>query len=256
MKNNLRHRAALELDPALRFAPGLSMTNRFIAALILISSLLAVLETEPTILSGRELMFSVLETIILLIFIAEYGFRVWSSVENAAFPSRLKYILTPGALLDLAVILIIMLTMYGFEGVILRLLRLGRLLRLAKLGRYSTAMKNISEAVSARRFELTISVAIAMTLLLISASALYVIESEHQPEAFGSIPRAMWWSIATLTTVGYGDVVPITALGRVFAAITALTGIGLIAMPAGILASAFSDAVQKRRNESGKADPQ
>jgi voltage-gated potassium channel len=94
--------------------------------------------------------------------------------------------------------------------------------------------------------------AIAGALLLISASALYVLEGGAQPDAFGSIPRAMWWSVATLTTVGYGDVVPVTALGRVFATLTAITGVGLIAMPAGILASAFSDAMQRKRDREDK----
>jgi voltage-gated potassium channel len=88
-------------------------------------------------------------------------------------------------------------------------------------------------------------------LLLISSTFLYLVEGDAQPEAFGSIPRAMWWSIATLTTVGYGDVIPVTALGRVFSGVTAIIGIGLIAMPTGILAAAFSDGLERRRNKVG-----
>jgi voltage-gated potassium channel len=91
------------------------------------------------------------------------------------------------------------------------------------------------------------SVMIAGVLLLVSSTLLYIVEGDGQPEAFGSIPRAMWWSIATLTTVGYGDVIPVTAIGRLLSGLTALLGIGLIAMPTGILASAFSDALQRQR---------
>lgn len=95
-------------------------------------------------------------------------------------------------------------------------------------------------------YELLLSVGVAGLLLLLSSAFLYAVEAAAQPEAFGSVPRALWWSIATLTTVGYGDVTPITALGKLFAGITAVAGIGLIAMPTGILAAAFSDAFQKK----------
>ena len=93
------------------------------------------------------------------------------------------------------------------------------------------------------------SLVIAGILLLVSSTLLYMIEGEGQPDDFGSIPRAMWWSIATLTTVGYGDAVPHTVIGRILAGFTAVTGIGLIAMPTGILAAAFSDALQRQREE-------
>ncbi len=98
------------------------------------------------------------------------------------------------------------------------------------------------------------SLAIAGMLLLISSTLLYLIEGEGQPDDFGSIPRAMWWSIATLTTVGYGDAFPVTPLGKILAGFTALTGIGLIAMPTGILASAFSDALQRQREEHDRKE--
>lgn len=251
----MRAAVARELDPELNPRPGLSSTNRLIVWIIILSSALAILATEPAIHTGREAMVQVLEYGILAIFVVEYVARVWSSIENSRYSGRLSYMVRPDALLDLAVIGVIALSFAGFEGVVLRLLRLGRLLRLAKLGRYSSALRTIGEAIAVRRFELIVSLAIASVLLLVSASALYVLEAEHQPDAFGSIPRAMWWSIATLTTVGYGDVVPITPLGRVFAAVTALTGIGLIAMPAGILASAFSDALQRRRDDQGNGEP-
>ena len=91
-------------------------------------------------------------------------------------------------------------------------------------------------------------------LLILSATVLYLVEGEDQREAFGSIPRAMWWAVATLTTVGYGDVYPVTVLGKVFASVTAIAGIALIAMPTGILAAAFSDAMQGQKVKKAEAD--
>lgn len=246
---NTRRRLAEALDPALRDRPGLSPLNRAVVAVILASLLLVVLETEPALSEPHAAIFAGLELLVLALFAAEYAARIWVSVENPRNASRLGYALRPMALLDLVVILSMATAFVGFEGTLLRLLRLIRLLRVARLGHFAAAFDNIAEAVKARRHELAVSVGIAASLLLVSASALYVLEGGHQTQAFGSIPRAMWWSVATLTTVGYGDVVPVTPLGRLFAAVTAVTGIGLIAMPAGILASAFSDAMQRKREK-------
>jgi voltage-gated potassium channel len=135
---------------------------------------------------------------------------------------------------------------------VLRLVRLVRIVALAKLGRYSSALNAIGHAIHSRRYELTMSLVIAGMLLLVSSTFLYLVEGEGQPDDFGSIPRAMWWSIATLTTVGYGDAVPQTVIGRILAGFTAITGIGLIAMPTGILAAAFSDALARQREAREK----
>ena len=113
-------------------------------------------------------------------------------------------------------------------------------------------MHNIGKAIYNRRHELLISIMLATVIMIFSSSILYLVEGAAQPEHFGSIPRAMWWSIATLTTVGYGDAYPITALGKIFAAITAIAGIGLIAMPTGILAASFSEAIKKETKEEDK----
>jgi voltage-gated potassium channel len=118
---------------------------------------------------------------------------------------------------------------------------------LAKLGKLSSAIQHLMQALADRRYELLVTVFLAGFLLLFGASALYWVEGTVQPDKFGSIPRALWWSIITLITVGYGDVSPITPLGKIFASIIAIAGIGLVAMPAGIMAAAFSDAMQKQR---------
>ena len=248
---NLRQALYSELDPGARKAEGLSVTNRVISVLIIASAALAVLETEPTLTQGRELWFLGFEWLVTVIFAVEYAARVWVSVENPKYAgrgARLRYVTSPSALLDLLAIAPVLLTFAGSETLLLRTFRLLRILRLARLGRFSHALHEIIGAVRSRRHELALIVGIGLLLLLASSTVLYLVEGPGQPDAFGSIPRAMWWSAVTLTTVGYGDVFPITPLGRTFAAVTALLGIGLIAMPTGILAAAFSDALKHRKS--------
>lgn len=163
------------------------------------------------------------------------------------FWGRIRYAVTPAAILDLMAILPVLVLVGGSDTLLLRLFRLARILRLARLGRFSEAIHNIVDAVKSRAYELLFSLGVAITALIISSSLLFLAEGDIQPEAFGSIPRSMWWSIATLTTVGYGDSYPITVVGRILAGITAVIGIGLIAMPTGILAAAMSDAYRRRK---------
>ncbi len=238
------------LEPAAWPGTGLSPLNQAVAVFIVIAAAVAILETEKTVQAGNEFVFQAAEVVFTLVFAVEYGARLWAAGEEERFQGplgRLKYALTPSALIDLLVLVLPLVVLLNSEAFILRLVRLMRILRLARLGRFSRAIQAIGEAVRARRYELMMSLVIAGILLLVSSTLLYLVEGDAQPEAFGSIPRAMWWSVATLTTVGYGDVFPTTTPGRFLAAITAITGIGLIAMPTGILASAFSDAIQNQR---------
>lgn len=245
-----RQQLYAQLDPAAWPSSGLSPLNKLIAAVICVAAAVAILESESTIYQGRETVFFVAEVVFTAVFVVEYAARLWVVGENPMYSGlsgRLRYAVTPSALIDLLAVLPMFVVFLGSEAFILRIFRLIRILRLARLGRFSTAARAISTAVSARRYELLMSLAIAGVLLLISSTLLYVVEGDGQPENFGSIPRSMWWSIATLTTVGYGDVYPLTVVGRFFAGVTAITGIGLIAMPTGILAAAFSDAIQAQR---------
>jgi voltage-gated potassium channel len=235
--------------------PGISPVNRFIALMILAAVVMAILQTEPEVVDGHQLFFRRLEIVFACIFLVEYVARVWCAPENPdlkgrPWQARLRYMVTLPAIIDLLALSTLFLTLFGSEGAFLRLFRLVRIFMLARLGRYSTALKAVAQAVNSRRYELVASLSIAAMLLLVSSTLLYTVEGPHQPDDFGSIPRAMWWSIATLTTVGYGDVFPVTPIGKILAGITAITGIGLIAMPTGILAAAFSDAIQSQREES------
>lgn len=239
------------LEPSAWPREGLSWLNRLLCFLILTAALVALLETEPTVRVGREAWFVGFEAVVGSLFVLEYMARLWVTVEHPDYRGpvwgRLKYMVSFSAVVDLLAILPLLLGLFGMEALFMRLMRVLRILRLARLGRFSVAMRELGHAVKARQFELYISLGLALLVLLLSSMMLYLLEGGVQEEAFGSIPRAMWWSVATLTTVGYGDVYPITALGRFFAALTALSGIGIIAMPTGIMAAAFSEAMQKNR---------
>ena len=245
----LRRRLYCQLEPAAWRRNGLSPLNRFLFALISLAVVAAILETEPLIAGGRERLFQALEDLFGVAFTLEYAARVWTAADNPAFgpgwPGRLRYAASPAALIDLASILVSLLTVTGTKPFLLRAFRLMRILRMVKLGRMSLAMGYLIEAIKARRVELLFSLAVGLFFLILSASALYVVEGEVQPDKFGSIPRAMWWATATLTTIGYGDVYPVTTLGKICAAISAIAGIGLVAMPTGIMAAAFSEALQR-----------
>ncbi|MCW5748803.1 MAG: ion transporter [Alphaproteobacteria bacterium] len=229
---------------------GLSPLNRITCLLITIASVIAILETESTVRALTPAFFDGAEMVLGTIFTVEYVVRVYAAGGDPRYHGlvgRLRYIVSPLAIIDLLAIAPMLLTVVSTDTLLLRVCRLMRILRVAKLGRYSTATAHLLEAIRVRRYELTLSGALAAFTLIASASLMYIAEADAQPQAFGSIPRALWWSIATLTTVGYGDVYPMTVFGRILAGVTAIAAIGLIAMPTGILASAFSDVFQRER---------
>lgn len=237
---------------------GLSLTNRVLVCAIIAAVLSAVLQTEPLVVVGRERAFRLLELCFGALFAIEYLARLWSCIEAPRFAGplgRVRYMLSAGALLDLLVVLASLAPVQAGGLLSLRLLRIAALVRFARLGRFSRATVHLLEAVRARRYELFVTIVLALMLMVLGASAMWAVEGEHQPEKFGSIPRAMWWAAVTLTTIGYGDVYPVTALGKAIAVVVATAGIGLIAMPTGILAAAFSDALQRTRQFRVDGEP-
>lgn len=254
----LRFRRALyaQLDPPTWPTRGLSPLNLLVCIIILLGTAAAILETEPTVAAGHEHLFRWLEVVFGIAFAAEYLGRLWTIAEDdPAHPwrRRLRFVVSPGAIIDLLVLAVTFAPMFVVNGQMLRLLRLFRIIRLAKLGRMSSAMQHLFDAVASRRLELGLTAAIAMFLLVAGATLLYWLEGEIQPDHFGSIPRALWWAVVTLTTIGYGDAVPVTVFGKLVAAAMAVCGIGLIAMPTGILAAAFSDAMERSRAAEARA---
>lgn len=229
---------------------GLTRTQIASAVLIIGSVIFAIARTEPTVETALGGWADRIDVIIACVFSMEYVIRVWSAGANPSFEGvrgRLRYMATPMALVDLLAILPFLFGLGG-QSFLVRIIRLFRILALSRLLRYSEAMRLVLESILSRRYELAFAVGLAGSVIILTAGALYSVEGDIQPEYFGSIPRALWWSICTLTTVGYGDAVPVTVLGKVFASLTAISGIGLIAMPTGILAAAFSEAFAKRRD--------
>jgi len=246
-----RHRAYMELFASARTDGKLSLTNRIVVGAILISVVLAVVGTEQQVSIDNQTVLRWAEFAFGLFFLVEYVVRLWAAAERpgdaSATAKRFEWARSFFALIDLAVVVASLVPFLVTGAPIFRLVRLFRLASLLRFGEFSFALRALQAAIVDRRYDLYVTGALAGLLVLVGATALYWAESAAQPEAFGSIPRAMWWSIITLTTVGYGDVSPVTTLGKIFAAIVALSGIGLVAMPTGIIAAAFSDAMQDHR---------
>lgn len=256
--SDLRRSVYVELEPTARSRQGLSATNKLLVIVILVGAITAILETEITLRAPYANLFGAIEVAIGLVFALEYVLRFWAVVEakpNAnPLVSRLKFIFSFDGMFDLLIILSTLLPFITANLLILRLFRLVRVMRIAKLGRMSRAFLSLSEAVRSRRYELLLTLYLAIGLLVLGATAMYWVEGPIQPDKFGSIPRSLWWAVITMTTIGYGDVYPITSIGKVIASLVAMAGIGLIAMPTGILAAAFSDAIQKHKVDEETRD--
>ena len=251
-----RRRVWRMLDPRAR--SGLSRTNMLLGGCILLASLVAILETEPDINRLAPPLFVGANLLFGVVFLVEYMLRLWAAPENPDYAGRfgrLRWMATPAAIIDLIAVSPLFLTFAGASLFWLRFARIIRVLRLARLGPLSSAIDLLFATLHERRYELGVAGIIALMTLLLSSTMLYLAEAGAQPETFGSIPRAMWWSVVTLTTVGYGDAYPVTVLGKVCAAFVAISGIGLIAMPTGILAAGFSDMFQRRKSRKRTGGP-
>jgi voltage-gated potassium channel len=227
-----------------------------IIALIVLNVLALIAESVAPVGEALWPLFRAIDAVTAVVFSIEYIARLWSSTASSRYPhpvtGRLRYAVRPMLLIDLLAVLPFWLPFMGVELVILRALRLVRVFRIAKVGRYFPALRLLGRVIVSRKEELVVTATVTLLLLLISSSLIYYAERGAQPDAYTSIPAAMWWAIATLTTVGYGDVYPITAAGRFLGAITAVLGIGLFALPTGILGSGFVEELEKsRRTASG-----
>ena len=217
----------------------------FIMSLISLNVVAVILETVEEIRQSLGAFLLVFEIGSVAIFTIEYLLRIWSCTVHRSFAApvtgRLRYAMRPMLLIDLLAILPAYLTVLPIDLRFLRALRLLRIFRLLRLHRYSVALQILSGVIVAKKEELTIALSSLLMLLLISSSLMYYADHNAQPEAFSSIPATMWWSVATLTTVGYGDMYPSTAIGKVLAGVIAILGIGMFALPAGILGGAFAE---------------
>jgi voltage-gated potassium channel len=226
------------------------LVSRVVIALVLINIAAVVLESVPRYQAAFGNEFQAIEIVSLVVFSAEFALRIWAAAEHAPYRdlpprrARWRYVLSADGLVDLVSVLPFWLAFvvpYEFRIVVLF-----RIARFLKLARYSPALRSLLEALYAERRALFGRVVIISGATLISAAFMHLAEREAQPDKFGTIPDAMWWSITALGTVGYGDVVPITALGKLIAAATVLCSLVMIALPVGIIATAFSEQIHRR----------
>ena len=222
-----------------------------IIALIAVNVVASVLETVASVHAAARGVFTAVEVVSIALFTVEYLLRLWVATEDPRFArpvaGRLRWAVTPPALVDLLAIAPAYLPWLGIDLRFVRAVRLARVFRVFKLRRYSRTVQLLGAVLRKKKDELAIALLCLMLILLISGSLMYYAEHEAQPDPFSSIPASLWWAIETLTTVGYGDMIPVTPLGKLLGAVISVAGIGLFALPAGILGAGFLEEVQARR---------
>lgn len=226
--------------------------------LITLSVIAVVLESVDRLYQHYAGAFFWLEVFTVAVFTLEYALRVWCSVERQVVEPpnrpglsvRSRHVLSPAALIDLFAVLPFYMMVTGLTGPAdMRFLRIVRLLRVLKLTRYSTAFDTLMEVVKTNARSLAAAFFLLIVVMLIAATGMYFFEREAQPVAFANIPASMWWAFSTLTTVGYGDVTPVTAAGKLFGAMITVVGVGMVALPTGILASAYTNQYRINTDE-------
>ncbi len=235
-------------DPASRYC------DLFLFTLIVLNLVAVCLETIDSLYIRYQTVFFAIELVSVAIFSVEYILRIWSCAAGpdgkykTTLSKRLGYIFSFTGIIDLLAILPSIIPLL-LGGVDLRWLRILRLMRLLKFSHYSSALEDLISAVRHESRSFVATLYLLVLALLISSALIYVAEHDVQPEHFGSIPQAMWWTIVTLTTVGYGDIVPLTVAGKLIATLTALMGVCVVALLTGIVATGFTNQVAMRRNQ-------
>ncbi len=225
--------------------------SAFMVFIIFSSSLCLVLTTEPSIEEKYGYSLWLFEGFSSFIFMLEYLLRIWSCPEDyqnqGPLRCKMAYVLSFMGLVDLFSFLPFFLIISGWTQT--PQLMLVQLLRLLKLTRYSVAFDLLRDVIREESESLFVSVMLMFIILIFASVGIFIFEHDVQPKAFGSIPNAMWWAIVTLTTVGYGDVTPVTVQGRIFATFITIAGVGLVSLPAGIIASGFTEQLRLRREK-------
>ncbi len=198
--------------------------------------------------------FWLFEIFSVSVFTVEYLLRLWTVTEQPKYKDfikgRIRFSLTPLALVDLFAVLPFYLPMFmPFDLRFLRAFRIFRIIRILKMGRYVDSLKVLADVIFEKRGQLIITALYGSLLLITSSCIMYYFENPLRPDVFSSIPASMWWGIVTLTTVGYGDIFPITPMGKLFGAVISLIGIGLFALPAGIIAAGLVERISEKKED-------
>lgn len=244
-----------QLDRLLNPEEGAGLTEHlftiFLTLMILISVVITIIDTVPEIHQQYNTIFRFFDYVCAVVFTLEFIGRLYVAPLNPrlqGYKGLMRYFITPLTLIDLLVILSLIspgvTALASFRG-----LRLLKLLSVLKLGRYSRSVQLIGRVLAQRASELLTTVLIVVVLVFIAASVLYQIESSAGTKGFESIPNALWWAVVTLTTTGYGDVYPATVLGKIAAGFIMLFGIGMVALPAGMVASGFAEELSSIRQQ-------
>ena len=227
----------------------------FIQAFVVMTVLVVILDTVDKVHRQYGHVFYLMEGVAVCVFLVDYLLRLWSCVEDPRYRSpimgRLRFMVAPSTLIDASAIAPLFFPLLGISDRYTQMVRMLRMLRLLKLFRYVEGLHLISRVFRSKKDELVLSTIILGLLLVLTSSFIYFAEHRAQPDKFPDIPSAMWWSVVTLTTVGYGDVFPITILGKFLAGFSAILGVGFFALPAAILTSAFIEELGRR----GKLEP-
>ncbi len=230
---------------------GSRLLNLLLIILIIVNVVAVIFESDAAIGQQYAREFALLELVSVCIFSIEFCLRLWSCVEriqdssSAPWKTRIGYLFTPMALIDLIAIAPFFISL--FIAVDLRFLRLLRVMRILKLTQYFKGFNIFVTVLSKELRSITAASLVMFFLITIAASLMYTLESSAQPEVFGSILQSYWWAVVTMTTVGYGDVTPVTVAGKVVAVFVMLLGVGLVALPAGLLAARFGDELAARK---------
>ncbi len=228
--------------------------NYFMIFLIVLNVAIVVLETVPWLYAQYFWFFTTIDVISFAAFTVEYILRLWVCTTSPLYKNpvtgRIRYATTPFALIDLLAIAPFYLPfIFPIDLRFLRIIRLFRIIRVLKLGRYSEAVRTFGRVINKKKEQLVITLSILLIAILVASTLMYYAEHDAQPVLFASIPHAMWWALVTLATVGYGDMYPVTALGRVIGGIVLIVGVAIFALPTAVLAAGFFEETEKELRE-------
>lgn len=233
--------------------------NAILMSIITLNTIAIVLHTVESYNARYERLFHNFEVFSVMFFTIEYILRIWIAVENEKYRhpvwGRLRFLLSTSAIIDLLAIFPFYFTLFATDLAIVRILRIFRIFRLFRISRYSHAVRLIQHVVADRKEEIVLCVVFIMFMLLIVSSVMFYVEHPVQPKVFSSIPATMWWGVNAMATVGYGDIHPITPLGKLLGGITAMMGIMAFALPTGVITSGFLEHVRNQKTPNRQKCP-